>query len=552
VSSLAAPPLIVDRYALCGKIASGGMATVYFGRMMGAAGFTRTVAIKRLHPHLAEEPEFASMMLDEARLVARVQHPNVVQTLDVVAAGNELLVVMEYVVGESLSRMLQIGATTGRQIPLPIVSAVLSGVLHGLHAAHEARDDHGAPLGIVHRDVSPQNVMVGVDGMARVIDFGVAKAQGRLQTTREGVIKGKIAYMAPEQLAERVTTRLADVYAAGAVLWEVLAGRQLFKADEAVATFARVLKGPTDPPSRWAPRVPPELDALVMRALSRDPAARFATAREMANALVHAVPPALVSDVGAWVEETAKDVLAQRAARLAEIESLAGLWDKEPEPNRAPPSTATPPAAGPPLPSTREVDQAEAALIEFDPPPPAPPPRAIPNVTQTEVGPDGAAPVSVAPRSLPRPSEAGTTGPLSVSAPQSIASVEAPLAEGPRGGVLLRATAWIAVTTAVVAAGVGAEMLAQRGGSARSAPPASSVSVAASAPTPVASAASAPLPPATGTSEHLPARGPAPGAHASDPKLTHPSSGAPVPAGRPVRPVRVPLPASTTGFDNPG
>src|SRR5580704_13437939 len=189
------------RYTIYGKIASGGMASVCFGRLLGGEGFARTVAIKRLHPHLAEDPEFRATLIDEARMAARIHHPNVVPTLDVVTADGELMLVMEYVRGESLARLLKIERARSRRVPLHIVSAIGSGSLNGLHAAHEATSDSGEPLGIVHRDVSPQNLLVGVDGLARVIDFGVAKAAGRLQTTSDGAIKGKVAYMAPEQLA---------------------------------------------------------------------------------------------------------------------------------------------------------------------------------------------------------------------------------------------------------------------------------------------------------------------------------------------------------------
>jgi eukaryotic-like serine/threonine-protein kinase len=341
-----AASLVVGRYALYGKIASGGMATVYFGRMMGAAGFTRTVAIKRLHPHLAEEPEFVSMMIDEARLAARVQHPNVAQTLDVVATGEELLIVMEYVAGESLSRLLRAEGARERLVPPAIVSAVMNGVLHGLHAAHEAKSDRGVPLGIVHRDVSPHNMLVGVDGLARVIDFGVAKAAGRLQTTREGVVKGKVAYMAPEQLSGQAATRLADVYAAGVVLWETLTGRHLFKADDDAGIFAQILSGSFPKPGRWVAGLPPALDEVVMRALERDPAARFATAREMADALVHAMPPALGADVGAWVEEVAKQVLDKRSDQLAEIESRSSVSVRPPAEARAGASGSPGPVSG--------------------------------------------------------------------------------------------------------------------------------------------------------------------------------------------------------------
>jgi serine/threonine protein kinase len=324
-SRIGLAPQVIGRYAIYGKIASGGMASVHLGRQVGGAGFSRTVAIKRLHPHLAEDPEFQSTMIDEARMASRIHHPNVVPTLDVVAAEGELLLVMEYVRGESLSRLARLVATRKHRVPLPIASAIVLGALHGLHAAHEAKSDHGAPLGIVHRDVSPQNILVGVDGMARVIDFGVAKAAGRLQTTQDGAIKGKIAYMAPEQLASGTVTRTADVYAMGVVLWEVLAGTRLFSGDNQTAIVTSVLAGVTEPPSRHAPDLPPGLDALVMRALARDPADRFATALDMAEKLLQLVPPAFQTDVGTWCERTARESLAKRGILLAEVESSSGV-----------------------------------------------------------------------------------------------------------------------------------------------------------------------------------------------------------------------------------
>ncbi len=297
------------------------MASVHFGRLLGGAGFSRTVAVKRLHPHLAEDPEFLSAMLDEARLASRIHHPNVVPTLDVVTSDGELLIVMEYVRGESLARLLRGEIASGRRVPLPVVSAIVFGALHGLHAAHEATSDQGEPLEIVHRDVSPQNILVGLDGVSRVIDFGVAKAAGRLQTTREGVIKGKIAYMAPEQLSAGEVTRRVDLYAMAVVLWEMLAGRRMLQAPSEASLVVQVLKGIKERPSVHAPGLPSGLDELVMKALSADPARRFATAPEMAEELKRVVPPAFPSDVGDWVNSVARPVLAQRGLLLAEIES---------------------------------------------------------------------------------------------------------------------------------------------------------------------------------------------------------------------------------------
>ena len=312
--------ITLGRYTLFDKIASGGMAAVYFGRLVGAAGFTRTVAIKRLHPHLTEEHDFVSMLIDEARLSARVRHPNVVQVLDVIETDSDLCLVMEYVHGESLAKLLRAARDRNARTPLPIASAVMTGVLLGLHAAHEATSDRGEPLNIVHRDVSPQNILVGTDGVARVIDFGVAKAANRLHTTRDGALKGKFAYMAPEQLMGTVSNR-TDIYAAAVVFWETLVGRRLFIAEEQVDVFAQITTGKVVAPSHHVPEIPPELDAVVMRALAVDPSARFATAREMADALMRVVPPAQSTEVGAWVTEVATESLSKRLVQLSGIES---------------------------------------------------------------------------------------------------------------------------------------------------------------------------------------------------------------------------------------
>jgi serine/threonine protein kinase len=310
---------VLGRYALHGEIASGGMATVHLGRLLGPVGFSRTVAIKRLHAQLAKDPEFVAMFMDEARLAARIVHPNVVPMLDVVALEGELFLVMEHIEGESLARLLRAADERGQRVPLRIIATILTGVLHGLHAAHEAKNDRGEPLGIVHRDVSPHNVLVGVDGVPRLLDFGIAKAAGRVHTTREGQLKGKLPYMAPEQIRGN-PSRLSDVYASGVVLWEALAGRRLFKGDEA-EVLAAVLEDVVEPPSRYAPDVPPALDALVLRALDRNPLQRFSSAREMAQSLELATPCATATEVREWIESLAATSLAERRRQIAELES---------------------------------------------------------------------------------------------------------------------------------------------------------------------------------------------------------------------------------------
>ena len=240
---------VIGRYALYGEIASGGMATVHLGRLLGPAGFSRTVAIKKLHPQFAKDPDFSLMFVDEARLVARIRHPNVVPTIDVVSDDGSLLLVMEYVAGESLARLLRAARRATGRVPQPVALAIVSGILHGLHAAHEATNDAGEPLHLVHRDVSPQNVLVAADGVARVLDFGVAKAAGRMVATREGTIKGKMAYMAPEQLRAEAIDRRADIYSASVVLWETLTTHRLFEAEGEVGVFGKVLAGASTPPS---------------------------------------------------------------------------------------------------------------------------------------------------------------------------------------------------------------------------------------------------------------------------------------------------------------
>jgi eukaryotic-like serine/threonine-protein kinase len=310
----------IGRYDLYAELASGGMATVHFAKQRGAMGFSRTVAVKRLHAHYAKDPEFVAMLVDEARLAARIQHPNVVTTLDVVAEEGEISVVLEYIHGEPLHRLVR-SLPTGDRMPLPFVSSIVSGMLHGLHAAHEARDERGERLGIVHRDVSPQNVIVGVDGVARVLDFGIAKASGRVQTTKDGQIKGKLAYMAPEQCRGETVGPRTDVYACGVILWELLAGRRLFKGDNDAMVLEQVLLGIVRPPSKWVPSLPAALDEIAMRALERDPNARFESALEMAEALEEAVAPAPARELGDWVARVAGDVLTQRAETMAAIDS---------------------------------------------------------------------------------------------------------------------------------------------------------------------------------------------------------------------------------------
>ncbi len=318
-----APQRVLGRYALYGQLAVGGMAVVHLGRLLGPVGFARTVAVKQLLPQFASDPDFVTMFLDEARVASRVRHPNVVATFDVVIEGAEIFLVMDYVPGETLSRLLRISASRRAHVPPAIAVNVALGALAGLHAAHEATTEQGAPLHLVHRDMSPQNVMVGVDGATRVLDFGVAKAVGRAQHTREGEINGKIAYMAPEQIRGGAIDRRADVYATSVMLWEALTLRRLIRGETDAERMYQVLQSTPEPPSVYAPGVSPALDAVVLRGLSARPEDRFATAAEMALALEKTAPILSARELGAWVVDLAGDSLAQRANRVEEIERSA-------------------------------------------------------------------------------------------------------------------------------------------------------------------------------------------------------------------------------------
>jgi serine/threonine-protein kinase len=341
------------------------MATVHLGRLRGAAGFARLVAIKQLHPQYARDPEFVAMFTDEARLAARVRHPNVVPTLDVVRDGGELFLVMELIVGETLSRLLRPDGQPRERAPVRIAAAIVAGALHGLHAAHEARGERGEALGIVHRDISPQNILVGTDGVPRVVDFGVAKAAGRAQpTTQDGAVKGKLGYMAPEQLLGERVDRRSDVFAAGVVLWETLVGERAFQGEDGATAIARVLDGKIDPPSSRVPETAP-FDAIVMRALDPRPAGRFATALEMARAIEGAARLATPGEVGLWVADRAEVALEERARRIAALESLdaglvGSLASTRPE---SPSKLSDPPATTAPDPRRRRIIAAGAALL---------------------------------------------------------------------------------------------------------------------------------------------------------------------------------------------
>ncbi|HKO90421.1 MAG TPA: serine/threonine-protein kinase, partial [Polyangiaceae bacterium] len=316
-----ARPRIVGRYALFDEIAAGGMATIHLGRLVGPVGFSRTVAIKTLHPQFAKDPEFVEMFLEEARLASRIQHPNVISTLDVATGEGEVFLVMEYVAGESLAKLVRSALKKGELMPVDIATSVLAGMLHGLHATHEAKNEQLEAMHIVHRDVSPQNVLVGLDGVARIFDFGVAKAAAmRSQVTSDGQMKGKLSYMSPEQLNSREVDRRTDVFAAGVVAWECLTGKRLFAGSDPGEVLAKVLTLDITPPIEVQGSIPRPLSDTVMRALERSPEQRWQTARDFAIELERSTPLAAPHVVGDWVELNASDAVQDRRHRVESVE----------------------------------------------------------------------------------------------------------------------------------------------------------------------------------------------------------------------------------------
>jgi serine/threonine-protein kinase len=277
------PSAYLGRYQLLAKLAAGGMATVYLGRIHAVAGFDRRVAIKVLHPHLSEDKNIKAMFLDEARLAARIRHPNVIPVTDVGEDPQHgTFLVMDYVEGMDLSQILRAAHKKGARVAVPVVVRIVSDFLAGLAAAHDLVGENGQNLGVVHRDVSPHNVLVGTDGIARITDFGIAKAEGRVSSTQTGQLKGKLAYMPPERFGkggQRIDDLRGDVFASAVVLWESLTGQRLFKGEDDIDTVRKVLDGPIPKPSELRPELEP-LDAVVLKGLERDPHARYQTATE--------------------------------------------------------------------------------------------------------------------------------------------------------------------------------------------------------------------------------------------------------------------------------
>ncbi len=424
-------PFRVGRYEVIERIGAGGMANVYLARAVGSmrddGGFERLAAVKVLHPHLADDRGFVDMFLHEARVAANILHPNVVSILDVGMEDGLLYNVMDYVEGDTLAAVQSTATALGKGVPIPIALRIAIDVLSGLHAAHELRDERGEALGLVHRDVTPQNILIGVDGAARLTDFGVARARGRLVTTSLGMLKGKLSYMPPEQLEATELDRRADVFAMGVTLWETLTLRRLFTGRETYERARQNARAPYRPLSGFLKGVPPILDEICAKALAHDPADRYPTAAAFADAIEQSFGPTLATsrEVGALIAAVAREKLErERAALRAAPRRAASVSD------RPAPLVST---QGPKLPTVTEM--LEASVLEpiplvpqrrrasrEAPEPVASPSRFFPKAPQRAVAPDE----SVT-RELPlerKPGARPITAPPEAVAPLSIEVID--------------------------------------------------------------------------------------------------------------------------------
>ncbi|RKH30957.1 serine/threonine protein kinase, partial [Corallococcus sicarius] len=299
------------RYELMRKLATGGMGAVYLARQKGPVGFQKLLVVKRLLPHLSEDDEFLQMFLDEARIAALLNHPNIAQIYEMGDVDGQYYIAMEYVHGEPLGSLLPRASAHPGGFPLGLKCRIAAEAAAGLDAAHNARSPSGRKLSLIHRDVSPQNVLVGFNGGVKLIDFGVAKAQGKLSQTVVGTIKGKHAYMSPEQARGEPLDARSDVFGLGTVFYELLTGGRLFKRESEMATLKAVVGFKIIPPSEAVPGIPKSLDAIVFKALARKRDDRFSTAGELQLALEEFLQQEKLHGTSAHLAAFMRDVYAE-------------------------------------------------------------------------------------------------------------------------------------------------------------------------------------------------------------------------------------------------
>ncbi|TMQ17142.1 MAG: serine/threonine protein kinase [Deltaproteobacteria bacterium] len=318
----AVAPARLGRYELVARLAAGGMGEIFLARLEAAAGFEKLFVIKRVLPHLADEARFRGMLIAEARLASKMTHANICQVYELGETDGQLYIVMEYLEGVTLLPLLRKASRDGSKLELGFVAGVIQQVTDALHYAHELRDRDGSSLGIVHRDVTPTNLMLTDAGVVKVLDFGIAKVKDASAHTQTGTVKGKYAYMAPEQLRGAVIDRRADVFALGVVVYEMLALRRLFQRKTDYLTFRAVMEQPIIDIRRYRPDCPDALVAALGRALDRDPAIRFDTTRQFGTAILDAIAqagrPWTQGEIGDFVRGNFADDIAARSAQIAE------------------------------------------------------------------------------------------------------------------------------------------------------------------------------------------------------------------------------------------
>ena len=305
------PGQTIGRYEFLVPIAEGGMASVWAARLKGTRGFQKTLAVKMMLASLSDNPQFEQMFLDEARIASRIHHPNVVEIFDLGDEQEVLYIVMEYVDGEPLSTIFRT-ANKKNGMPVGIAVRIIADAAAGLHAAHELKDDNDQTVGLVHRDVSPQNVLVTYDGNVKVVDFGVAKAAGReSEATSAGTVKGKAPYMSPEQALGKEIDRRTDIFALGIMLFQLTTGKHPFRGESDIITLHNIIERPAPLPSTIIPSYPRPLEAVVLKALEKSPGKRFQTGAELEAALDRVMPPTAPrvrpADVGRFVRDTVGD-----------------------------------------------------------------------------------------------------------------------------------------------------------------------------------------------------------------------------------------------------
>lgn len=324
----------IGSFELIEKVATGGMASVYLARRAGARGFVKPVAVKVIHPHLAEDPEFAEMFVDEANICSRLSHPNLVPVEELGEYGGFLYLVMEFVDGCSLRALLRRARKTKQRLPLSLVAHIGAQVAEGLHYAHELRGDQEEPLHLVHRDVSPTNLLVNKSGHVKVIDFGVAKSNEQLHQTTNLKVKGKVAYMSPEQIRSKDVDRRSDIYSLAVVLWEMLANRRAFRGKDEVQLVHEVSTKKLPPIETVVEGLPEGLIATLHDATRRPPRERTPTAEVFRQQLLDAVPEAvhvrdddLAELVRDAAPETPEEGSVHRRVKTHESRSSSSSWE---------------------------------------------------------------------------------------------------------------------------------------------------------------------------------------------------------------------------------